>query len=258
MFQSMFSNAPEGYWPLQSMLQVLEGRFDSVKHLADDGDNQFYEVEDRGLIFHMVFVNVAGAPDKIAGFAFLCYFKGFDLTDEGVAALNRNLHLSVAERDEDQDGLLLFASLGIKGAWDPDLFARVLDAWNRDLVMTIKMLVPEASIAASLPAAALDMIRRRGNLVELPSLRAEAVAPTDATSQFSSSAEQPASRPAARVIPASARMSGNAADALVQRFLGVENASRSLCTSCGGRGRVGFPRKRCDACAGSGLTAPRK
>ncbi len=258
MFQAMFSNAPEGYWPLQSMLQVLERRFDSVKHLSDDGNNQFYEVEDRGLIFHMVFVNVEGAPDKVAGFAFLCYFKGFDLTDEGVAALNRNLHLSVAERDEGEDGLLLFASLGIKGAWDPDLFSLVLDAWNRDLVMTIKMLVPEASIASALPAAALDMIRRRGNLVDLPSLRSETAPAAETARQFSSNAEHPENRPPARSVTASARMTGNAAEDLVQRFLGVENASRSLCTSCGGRGRVGFPRKSCDACAGSGLTGPRK
>ena len=245
------------------MLAVLERQYDRVTHVGDEENRQYYEIEHHGLRFHTVLVHVEDNPDKITDFAFICYFVGFDVTDSGIEALNRNLHLSVAELD-DRDGLLLFASLRVKGAYDENLFSLVLEAWQRDLVMTIKMLVPGASISAALPEQARMMMRRRAN-----DLGATATSPmsdrVDAHLHDGSHADidgDPSRHP---TRSHSSKNLGPEADAFRNRqspeaiasfFLGVRDASRTLCESCGGKGRVGFPKRRCDPCRGSGLSAP--
>ncbi|MEL6378698.1 MAG: hypothetical protein AAFQ29_02920 [Pseudomonadota bacterium] len=262
MFKQMFRADAAGYWPRAAIVEVLRETNDEV--IADDYDadnNQhIYRVTLSGLTFLTVLIHAPGHEDKITGFGFLAIFTGFPLTPTGLEGLNRSLHVSVAEKSEDED-LLLFSFFEPRGAFVPNRLAAMVQAWHRDLVMTLKMLMPEASFSSSLSARVLNRARKISNGLEaerpcVPTPGKLETAMLASAEAFVPAEPRPTHKPpsAAKSSPKTG-ISSNDARALAQ-FIGLRAASRDICQQCEGRGRTGFPKRSCGACEGSGLTAP--
>ncbi len=256
MANSMFKVQAAGYWPLSSILAVMGRAYDNVSHIEDDNNQRYYEVELKGLKFLAILVHAEGAPEKIQHFGFMGYFAGFDLSINGAEALNRNLHISVAELDDNQN-LILFSFLEAQGAFDESHFSMILEAWHRDIVMTLKMITPGASFGTALSARALDIVRVHG-VNALPRPKLEQTGPQNMEPKVGFSAK-------------TGLLKGDAADLpcqslpmypenVLRKFLGARDASRSLCGDCGGQGKRGlvgsFLVRSCKSCEGSGLSAP--
>ena len=279
------AGAAEGYWLDQSMLAIMERTYDRVTPVGGENNGRFFEVELNGITFLAILVHAEGAPEKIVQFGFLSYFTGFDLSVTGVEALNRNLHISVAEIDE-HNNLILFSMMEIRGVFDANRFGLVLEAWHRDLVMTIKMILPGASVSNELSPRLADLMRRRaanhfdpgsqsmavGDPIQAePSVEAKRVVPNRDAPQAAFSGQGaddavanlrsgPRPSPQAAIIrPSTApsdrgsKLSPEDLSRAFSRFLGTADQARALCTQCEGRGRLGFPRRTCKACDGSGL-----
>ena len=238
----------------------MRATYDEVLHDDSDEDNNqlYYRVTLNGLTFLCVLVHAAGQKDKIVGLGFLAVFTGFEISQSGLEALNRNLHLSVAELDE-STSLLLFSFLEPKGAFDANRFSLILQAWQRDLVMTIKMIMPGASFADALPTRALGRARRLSNNLSLATpqtvdpLEYRPAAPESVTSFIGT--DQPELSTDQQISAEKKSVSIDAQSHLAS-FIGLRHAQRQLCQTCEGRGLSGFPRRSCDDCKGSGMTAP--
>ncbi|MEO0612439.1 MAG: hypothetical protein AAFY83_03875 [Pseudomonadota bacterium] len=271
MFKQMFRADAAGYWPRAAMVDILRQTNDEV--IADDYDAErhqhIYRVTLSGLTYLTVFIHAPGHEDKITGFGFLAIFTGFDLTPTGLEGLNRSLHVSVAERESDDD-VLLFSFFEPRGSFDANRFAAMVQAWHRDLIMTLKMLMPEASFASNLSARVLNRARKVSNARDVADYREPVAAkpPTPAqakaaTAPMLASAEpflptEPApGDPRQMKTPTAATASANSAGNLAH-FIGLRVAQRDICQQCEGRGRTGFPKRTCSPCEGSGLTGPVK
>ena len=107
-------------------------------------------------------------------------FKGFELSSTGAEALNRNLHVSVTEFD-DQGNLLLMSMFDAGGAFDEGRFAMILEAWKRDIVMTLKMLTPGLSFKEALSANAIQLLHGKAanEVASGAALNKEKISPQD-------------------------------------------------------------------------------
>ena len=286
MMKTMFSAPPEGYWPRTDVVAVLERTYESVFQEDLDDGAWFYRVENNGVRFMVILFHAEGRQESIVQFAFLSYFSGFDLTESGVQALNRNLHISIAELDE-KSNLVLVCLMDTQGVFDANRFSLVLEAWRRDMVMTIKMLVPGASLMGSFPAATLERLAPfavRNEGAGAPTANAahataqSTVTPRTSLTGFDADGHMGEAFPrtpngtlnqpsnlASAMANAHDTTGGRAPNqgfnrkstgAMLDRFLGVKDASRQLCDVCDGRGKTGFPARACRACDGAGLTRP--
>ena len=108
------------------------------------------------------------------------------------------------------------AGLQPTGSFDTGQFSLVMEAWRRDLMITMHGLSSgQGSMAAAFPAARLDAARNFATNV--------APAPVD-----------------------------NKPVDMLSSFLGAKN-NRELCGDCAGRGKRGFIARMCGACDGSGF-----
>jgi hypothetical protein len=136
-----------------------------------------------------------------------------------VETINRNLHIAVASIEPNGD-LFLMAGMQPTGAFDAGQFAMVLEAWKRDLMITLAGLSSgQASLAAAFPAASMEAARN-----------------------FATNA-------------APAPVDGRPVDMLAS-FLGAKN-NREICGDCSGRGKRGFIARVCGVCDGSGFVKAR-
>ena len=256
---SLFRSTPEGYWPAASMLTLLKRTYDDVSHIEDDLNTRFYRVTHKGLTFLAVLVHAESDREKIVEFALIAYFSGFPTGTPLIEQLNRSLHNSVAEVMDSGD-MVLFSFQEATGPFDENRFSLLLGAWQRDIILTLKMLTPEESIGSAYSGKALSLARSLNNKIALDTQPTGMDGPEAASAvHFSGESlpNDPASAPTP--TPSPAPVHRNAAfntdpSAILKRFLGAKDASRSLCQTCEGRGRIGFPSRQCKPCQGSGLT----
>jgi len=287
MLSSFFNGPAAGFWPSEAILTVMQRHYDRVEHMADENNGRFYEVQLNGLTFLAIMIHAEGEPEKIVQFGFLSYFAGFEVTPSGVEALNRNLHISVAELDE-QNHLILFSMIQARGTFLENRFLMVMEAWHRDIVLTLKMILPGASLRNSLsgatwsslkgrlanygPLAGLDMtsksqikpdISAQNSLGNVPKRQPSFDAGDASTFDYTDSCATPVlSASAGRLtghdvarLELQKNAAGNFSDhnEILARFLGFADQKRQLCEACDGRGRMGFPVRNCKSCGGSGL-----
>lgn len=259
MLSSLLSTDATAFWPHNAIINVMKQVYDRVIHIEDDQNQRFYEVELKGLKFLAILVHEANAPEKIRNFGFMGYFAGFDISETGVEALNRNLHISVAEID-DQQNLILFSFFDANGTFDENRFSLILEAWHRDVVMTLKMITPTTNFQEALPARSLDIAKVYGvnSFPEhaRPQKQPENISPSPSISMTAGtmSADMNETK-----IKAPLQTQNNTID-ILKRFLGTSDASRALCRDCAGKGRKSILgsiiMRHCKSCDGSGLTAP--
>ncbi len=262
MSVSLFRAGAEGYWPLDSMIKVLERAYEEVEILPpaqEDRDTKYIRVSEKGLNFLALLFNAPEEPEKILQFGFLGLFKGFELSATGAEALNRNLHVSVTEFD-DQGNLLLMSMFDAGGAFDEGRFAMILEAWKRDIVMTLKMLTPGLSFKEALSANAIQLLHGKAanEVASGAALNKEKISPQDNKNLeeplAASFASQTKNGKNQIDYDDKAHANHEHPDEMLARFLGRSDASRALCESCNGRGKTGLIAKKCVPCNGSGLT----
>ncbi len=274
MTLSLLRTVPEGYWPLSSMLRVLERNYDQVEMIDvpdNDRDFQYYRVAIKGLQFLVLMGHAPDNHEQVLEFAFVGYFSGFGMTKSGEEALNRNLHISVAEVDEEQN-LTLLTVLEARGSFNEDRFTQILDAWYRDIVMTLKMMSRDANFAETLSTQALTLlhdklvnqgpkssITERLNYHPVQDFQAETGAGLGAQKEGQKEAvNMTKAKPLDNHDVTALKLKQRSGDTeLLQRFLGVNDAGRTLCDICDGRGRTGIFARSCRGCNGSGLTQTR-
>lgn len=207
--------ATEGAWPLDKVVAALENQYGALDRLGDEGPLSVYGVQDNGVNFVIALMQTAPGSGKIAELGFLARFVGFPVEAQMVEAINRNLHIAVASIEANGD-LFLMAGMQPVGAFDNGQFALVLEAWRRDLMITLHGLSSgQASMASAFPAARMEAARNFAMNV--------APAPAD-----------------------------NKPIDLLASFLGPKN-NRELCGDCAGRGKRGFIARECISCDGSGF-----
>jgi len=169
-------------WPVEEVAAALRARFADLEHLGDEAGYRLYGVEDRGVRFAVVLVLAGGAGDEVGEVGFLARFTGYQLTDAGLAAINRNLHLSVASYDPSGD-IFVIGGVQAGGPFNAAAFSLVIDSWRRDLAIALQGL-DGGAIVEAFPAAQFDQVRgervprdrrRRGSPVEIPADRKSAL-----------------------------------------------------------------------------------
>lgn len=221
MFQNHNGRAMDGdaSWPLAKVVAALENQYGAMDKLGEEGPLSVFGVQQNGVNFVVALMQTASGSGKIAELGFLARFVGFDLETQMVETINRNLHIAVASIENNGD-LFLMAGMQPTGKFDPGQFALVLDAWKRDLMITLAGLSGgQSSMAAAFPAARLEAARNFA------------------------------------VNAAPAPVDGKPVDMLAS-FLGGKN-SREICGDCSGRGKRGFVARMCGACDGSGFVKAR-
>ena len=207
--------AGESVWPRDKVVSALENQYGALDQLGEEGPLSVFGVQHNGVNFVIALMESAPGSGKIIELGFLARFVGFEIDAQLVETINRNLHLGVASIEANGD-LFLMAGMQPVGSFDAGHFALVLEAWRRDLMITLHGLSSgQASMAAAFPAAKLEAARNFAMNV--------APAPTD-----------------------------NKPVDLLACFLGAKN-SRELCGDCSGRGKRGFIARECVACDGSGF-----
>ncbi len=219
MFKMFSGGADEGSWPLSKITAALKAKYGAVDTLGEDGPLKVYGVQDNGVNFVVALMQSAAGSGKVVELGFLARFVGFPVTVQTIEGLNRNLHISVAAL-EGAD-LFLMAGLQVTGNYDDGQFALVLEAWRRDLMVTLHGLSgDQASMAEAFPAAKMAAAR---NFATNKAPNAE---------------------------------TGEAFD-MLSGFLGA-NSSKIVCEDCGGRGKRGFIARACVECDGTGFMAPQR
>ena len=222
-----FSGA-EGVWPLQEAVAVMRRRYDLIEDLEAADGHHFFGVNDSGVNFVIVFKLVDGSSHGGAGYFsevyFLASFGGFEITDSALEATNRNLHfcnLSFIPSGE----ILLVGGAHASGGYSDAVFGMLLDAWRRDLMVTMQALTG-ASAATTFAEKALERTKKfMSNEVPAMPKVAEG-APAEAVD------------PRERFRP----------------FLTSAGGAKAICEACGGRGKTGFVTRTCTDCSGTGLT----
>lgn len=221
MFQKFKASAgaSEPVWPLSKVVAALENQYGAMDRLGEEGPLSVFGVQQNGVNFVIALMQTAPKSGKLAELGFLARFVGFDLEPQMVETINRNLHIAIASI-EPQGELFLMAGMQPTGAFDAGQFSLVLEAWRRDLMITLAGLSGgQSSMAAAFPAARLEAARN-----------------------FATNA-------------APAPVDGRPVDMLAS-FLGGKN-SREICGECSGRGKRGFVARLCSACDGSGFVKAR-
>lgn len=213
MFRRFFSGGGEA-WPISKVVSALEAHYGIVNKLGEDGPLSVYGVEDNGVNFVVALMQTAAGSGNVAELGFLARFVGFEVETHRIESLNRNLHISVASIEPNGE-LFLMAGLEVTGDYDQSRFMLMLDAWRRDLMMTLHGISGGPSLAAAFPAAGMEAAR-----------------------DF-----------AMNVAPAPA---GDQPIDMLSSFLN-EKQPRTVCADCGGRGKRGLIARNCDACAGAGF-----
>jgi len=220
MFKMFTNGSAEAAWPLHKIVAALKGQYGSVDTLGEDGPIKVFGIEDNGVNFVVAVVQSAPGSGKVVELGFLARFVGFPVTVDTVERLNRNLHVAVASL-EGAD-LFLMAGLQVSGPYDDGQFALLIEAWRRDLAVTMHGIGGgEGSIMSAFPAGRLEAAR-----------------------QF-----------AVNKAPEGA---GNAAADMLKRFLGANADAGEFCGKCAGRGRRGLIARTCEACDGTGFVATRR
>ncbi|MBI1393399.1 MAG: hypothetical protein GC152_11720 [Alphaproteobacteria bacterium] len=207
--------AAEFAWPAEAILSQLRGRYGKVEHLGTERDAAIYGVEEAGVRFAIVLIRIAGRADMVGEIGFVARFQGYSLTDAAAESLNRNLHISFFAFDGPDDAYLV-GGVTPAGEFREGVFGLLLDAWRRDLAVTLYALTGDEAAATSFPGASLEAVR-------------------------SFTLNSPKAGGADR--------SGSTA----ARFLGARAGAIATCKSCDGRGRIGMVARSCDACGGFGL-----
>ncbi len=210
----------ETSWPVAKIVAALEAQYGAVEQLGEDGPLKVYGVQDHGLNFVVALLQSAPGSNQAVEIGFLARFVGFPVDAQLVENLNRNMHISIASLEGTD--LFLMAGVQILGAYDEAKFMLLLEAWRRDLMMTMHGLSGEsASFAAAFPAAKMK----------------EAVS-------FATNAmpDRPDFNPSE----------------MLSNFLGAQAASKAICDDCHGRGKRGLIARMCDACDGTGFVTRRR
>jgi hypothetical protein len=212
----------EGAWPLSKIFGDLKRKYGTAKELAEDGPIKVYGVEDNGVNFVVAVMQTAPGSGNVVELGFFARFIDYPVDARQVEGINRNLHISVASM-EGAD-LFLMAGLQVTGVYDQNQFFMILEAWRRDLMVTLHSISgDQASMADAFPAAKLEAAR-----------------------SF-----------AANIAP-DANASGAAPIDMLSRFLGAKDAAKTFCGSCNGRGKRGFIARTCADCDGSGFVEPKR
>ena len=219
MLKLFAQSGGETAWPLDKIVAALKAQYGSVNKLGEDGPIKVYGVEDNGINFVVAVVQSAPGSGKVVELGFLARFVGFPVTLDTIERLNRNLHIAVASL-EGAD-LFLMAGLQVSGPYDDGQFALLIEAWRRDLAVTIHGIGGEDSMMSAFPAARLEEAR-----------------------QFA-------------VNKAPAAGDGGAAD-MLKSFLGAKADAAEFCGECDGKGRRGLIARTCVACDGTGFVTGRR
>ena len=114
------------------------------------------------------------------------------------------------------------AGVQVTGAYDQGQFSLILEAWRRDLMVTLHGISGDgASFGDLFPAAKMEAaVRFATNAAP----EAEGAAPVD----------------------------------MLKRFLGSEDASKQFCHVCDGRGKRGLIARTCNECGGTVVLPARR
>lgn len=221
MFKMFSAGAGDTAWPLSRILKALEGQYQSVETLGEDGPIKVFGVQDHGVNFVVAVVEDAPDSGSVVELGFLARFVGFPVTVETVERLNRNLHIAVASLEGPD--LFLMAGLQVSGPYDDGQFALVMEAWRRDLAMTLHGISGEegSSMLKAFPAARLESARR---FATNAAPKGDAGRPMD----------------------------------MLSTFLGAKAATKEICDECDGRGKRGLIARMCEACDGEGFVEARR
>jgi hypothetical protein len=215
-----FSGGGDGSWPLSKIVAALKDQYGSADVLGEDGPLKVYGVEDNGVSFVVALMQSAPKSGKVIELGFLARFVGFPVDARLIEGLNRSLHISVASL-EGAD-LFLMAGMQVTGDYDRGQFSLILEAWRRDLMVTIHGISGnQASMADAFPAARMA--------------EARAFATNTAPEQV-----------------------GGALIDMLSSFLGAKDAAKAFCDDCGGRGKRGFFARTCVECDGTGFVDGRR
>lgn len=206
------SSLPDGVWPRTGVVAALKSRFGAVQELGQEQGYALYGVEDRDVKFVVALLLVAGASDKVSEVGFIARFTGFQLSANALEQANRRLHISVLA--DEWGELYLLGGVAATGAFNPQTFILVLEAWRRDLTVALQALAG-GSVADAFGAA------RSATAKEF----ATNVAP-----------EKPEAMLAA-----------------FNAFAAGSGRTLAACNACDGRGRTGLIARTCKACDGAGL-----
>ncbi len=214
----------KAFWPQAAILSVFNHIYDRVDYLDTEDNRHYYQISFNGLNFIAVLTHGDQDTKKIVQYGFICYFSGVSLSSSDIEQLNRNLHISIAELDEQQN-IILFSFVEAQGQFDENRFSLLIQTWHRDIVMTFKWVVPERSLSTMMSGKALTYARDHAD----NQMAAENMAEENAGG---GSMQKPA---------------------ILSRFLGDKDAQRKLCPDCGGRGKTGLFSRSCINCYGTGL-----
>ncbi len=217
MFKKFSGGGDDGSWPLAKIVAGLKSKYGDVDPLGEDGPLKVYGIQDNGVNFVVALMQSAPSSGKVVELGFLARFVGFPVTAQTLEGLNRNLHISVAALEGED--LFLMAGMEVTGGYDDGQFALMLEAWRRDLMVTLHGLSGDhASMADAFPVAKMAAARK--------------FATNNAPNQET---EKPFD--------------------MLSAFLG-SHSSKQVCDECGGRGKRGFIARSCMECDGTGFVAP--
>jgi len=217
MVQMFAGRSDGGSWPLSKIIAALNTQYGSPELLGEEGPLQVYGVQDNGLNFVVAVLQSPAGSGKVVELGFLARFVGFPVDVQVISDLNRNLHISVASLEGGE--LFLMAGVQVSGKYDQKQFVLLLEAWRRDLTMTMHGISGEGrSLSEAFPAARMAAAVRFATNAA-PS--GEGASPRD----------------------------------ILSTFLGDKGADQEICEDCGGRGKRGLIARMCVECDGTGFVA---
>ncbi len=130
---------------------MLRSRYRQLDDLGEEDGLSLFGVNEGEVRFVVALILVEGAKDKVAEVGFLARFSGFALSNAQLDSLNRNLHISVATFHNDGD-LYVIGGVSAAGEFSDGSFSLILEAWKRDLLVTLHG-ISSASFVDAFPAA---------------------------------------------------------------------------------------------------------
>ena len=227
MFKKFSSGGAGGepYWPLAKIEAALKGQYENFEPAPNsgrDGALLWFICDYNNLKFLVGALQSSPGSGKIIELGFFAIFKGFDLSQSQIDAVNGALNISFLTREADQN-LYLMAGMTITGAYDDGVFKLRLDTWNRDLLMTVHQISEQQTSLAS----------------------AFLIAEAGETASFAVNEAPP--------MP-----EGGPAPDILRGFLDAKYAEDKICYDCNGRGKRGLLARECDICEGSGFIKRRR
>ncbi|GJL93924.1 MAG: hypothetical protein DHS20C05_03290 [Hyphococcus sp.] len=214
MFKKFSGSKSDGAWPMAKIIEALKKQYGAVDTLGEDGPLKVYGVQHNGVNFVVALMQSAPASGQIVELGFLARFVGFAVDTHLIEQINRNLHISVAALEGPD--LFLMAGLQVTGSFDEGQFSLVMEAWRRDLMVTLHGLSNDQhSMVEAYPVAKMAAARDF----------AMNVAPEgESVHSFD----------------------------MLSAFLGG-NSAKEVCGECAGRGKRGFIARICNSCEGEGF-----